>query len=353
MADSVDKVRALIPSPITTVVICRNQIETVDDPQCDVDIEDIDKSAMFSTYVGDVCPATNMQTFHDSQYIQIQDGYNFLQQRDDEEEWKWFPFYETPTMQSPQALLIAPPIADTFDINYLHKLLSNYKSLDKLLSNNQTLTKDIVSCIFEYLPFTFPIFISCTSIFRGRGDFTHWTYPYTKSKGWMLEYLRKCEQIFDEKEDSFYVSDWFLMKDDAPVDFRNKSDWIDRHSDLLLQFKHDEQSMQRVWNEPTLIARKETKRLDQAIVDRNDVGGSYWLSMQWKKEDADTEWFADRIEAIADGQQFSSRIGGSGGIKSRCYYQTNGSFAGKYLPMSVLSVCCNCKMLQDISSGSI
>eukprot|EP01084_Bolivina_argentea_P249325 417321_1 len=351
-------IKELIPPPTLTVVICKNHVETVDDPS----LNNPKKSSLSSTYVGDVCPAL---ATNNHEYIKVQNGYGFSPINSlikDSKQWEWLPLYDKANkIKIPQTLLIKPPIKETIDCNYLTNLISNYKSLNQLLDNNtdkirnkNNLTDDIISLIFCYLPFTFPIFISCTSLYRGRGDYTHWTYPYTKSKGWILKYLQTCENTFNNNEHCYYISEWYLMKDDAPVDFKNKSDWIDEH-DIVIKYKTDN-NYERKWNEPILITQKQTNKLSEAITDRNNVGGSYWLRMTWNKEDKNTDFFIDNINQI-DGKyknvkSVHSRIGGSCGIKSRCYYQTMGALAGRYLPMSVLNVCCDWNMFNSIMQSN-
>ena len=344
----------LIPSPDTTVVICKNYITVSDEASYDAK-----QTRLPSTYAGDICPALKNNQF--PEFIQIRWGYDFreLIDSDDSSEddqntipWKWSPFFQqiNNTTKKAQILFIQPPIQQTFDHNYLSQLISNYKSLTNLSSfKNHTLSKDIIALIFDYLPFTFPIFISCTSIHRGRLNYTHWTYPYSKSKEWILHYLKKCEKTFNENKDCYYISEWYLMEDDAPIKFQNKDVWrqsVHDKLDLLIDFKQIDKC-ERVWNEPILIARKESNKLCEVIQDRNTVGGSYWLTMGWNKSDENVEWYGDGI--LEDGvDRVYSEIGGSSGIKSRCWYQTIDGIHGKYLPMSVLNVCCNYKMLQNI-----
>ena len=65
-----------------------------------------------------------------------------------------------------------------------------------------------------------------------------------------------------------------LLAHDAPIEFQDKN--VQRQGvydklDLLIDFKQSDRC-QRIWNEPILIARKESNKLDQVIQDRNIVG---------------------------------------------------------------------------------
>ena len=70
------KIQELIPSPITTVIICKNDIHTTDDHS-----KDSKQTELYDVYAGDICPALKSNQF--PQFIQIQDGYDFQQYKND------------------------------------------------------------------------------------------------------------------------------------------------------------------------------------------------------------------------------------------------------------------------------
>ena len=109
------------------------------------------------------------------------------------------------------------------------------------------------------------------------------------------------------------------------LNLRNKDVWrqaVYHKLDLLIDFKENDKC-QRICNEPILIARKESNKLDQVMQDRNTVGGpgSYWLTMGGNKSDEKVGWHGDGV--LKEGiDRVYSEIGGLGGFKSRCWYQT-------------------------------
>lgn len=58
---------------------------------------------------------------------------------------------------------------------------------------NMDIHSSLCYLIVEYVPFYFPIFIACSTIFRGRGCFTQFSIPFFHKKDYVLEYFHLLE----------------------------------------------------------------------------------------------------------------------------------------------------------------
>ena len=261
----------------------------------------------------------------------------------------------------PQILFIKAPISCNANNNYLPALQTNIQNIHEAIINSRIFSAEICNEILQYLPFTFPILISCTSVYRGRSSWTHFTYPFTKRKDKIIKYWYECGQIFDAMDDCEYVFDFYLMKDDVPMEAATKSRDIARDANAHIPYTYDANTFERVYSAPLLICRDRANSLKELSA-VNDVGGSLWCTIEFNCQH-DAEWSEDVIEELdidwldCQEKKLDVRIGGSSGIKSRAWFQVymeNQTNPGKpmlqkkYLPMVVVSVELGASALQSL-----
>eukprot|EP01084_Bolivina_argentea_P260983 440903_1 len=338
---SLQEIQKLLKSPADTMVLCNNKIKGIKSKNGDPTSNEAKRIILddYDMYSGDVIPGKKSKHYPD--YAEVKDPYGY---KDDEPD-VFVPFYIN---NNAQLLHIKPPIKCDSNYNYFPELIVSIQTIYKTMLNSHCLTKELVYEIMQYLPFTFPILVSCTSIFRGRSNWTHFTYPFTKSKGEIIDHMKQCGKIFDSMNDCSYIVEFYLMKDDVPIEYNGWSDGIYQKS-ISISYKYDMNTLQRIYNKPELICKDKTNTLND-IMRMNDVGGSFWFSI-WLNKQNNAEWCQDTINNLDIFEdtinnfdfEIETEIGGSCGIKSRCWFQLNKNglcalLRQKYLPMVVINV---------------
>eukprot|EP01083_Nonionella_stella_P095968 269571_1 len=347
--------KPLILDRIETAVLCRNKMKIISAPDGDP-TSDNAKNDAWDAHAGDICPAAKSEQY--PQFVQVKDGYNYQHSGRNEitTSNQFISLYHESQSSTdrPQILFIKPPLPCNINNNYLNELPQGIQQTYEAMVESNRLTKELLYEILQYLPFKFPIFISCTSIYRGRGSWTHFTYPYTKSKGYMIDYIKQCGNTFDAIDDCQYEVDFYVMEDDVAI--IPTGTWTDvaDNRDVEIPYHYDTSSYERVWNEPILTYRARAQQIKD-IIRVNDVGGSFWLHVHCPQDKENVEVFEENIkklnidvENIQNNASPYAEIGGSCGIKSRCWYQTFSVLQGKFLPMTVVSVTCGSTLLRQI-----
>eukprot|EP01084_Bolivina_argentea_P260412 439753_1 len=325
--------RKFIPEPVHRVILCKNHIKTINQNLND---NSINKVSADARYVGDVLTAKKEKDAfwynHNGGTIETDGGY--LRFRDED---KFL-----------QILFIEHPLKFSINYNYLHKLKNNKKELLENLKKSIdfiAVTESILHEIMSFLPIKFPIFVSTTTLFRGRTSFTHFTYPHSRSKHNTLTYLKQCEDLFDSKNNWHYIAEYYLMIDDTTesLNIYNKQNDLCLYNDVKLDLQYDNKTLSRKYNEPILVAKRESNKLSD-FMHRNPGGGSMWLKVKWTEQDIDFEEIkkhndiAHLIPSLVDG--LNSEIGGDSGRKSRNWHQTlYGKIERKFLPVTVINIC--------------
>eukprot|EP01083_Nonionella_stella_P137553 418532_1 len=334
---SLKELEDLLVVPVNTAVLCRNKMGILQLDPTSQKMTKADRDS-WDAYAGDVCAGYQSKIYPD--FAHVCDGYRYDHSGPNEiaDSKSFISLFRQEQSAAPQILFIKPPIQCSINNNYFHALIQGVRTTYESMIESNRLTKELMYEILQYLPFKFPILITCATINRGRHNWTHFTYPYTKSKGYIINYMRKCASVFDKMDDCEYEVEFHLMKDDVPMQYKDYRDSIYSRRELCIPFKHDPNTFERVFNPPILICKAKAKEMKQ-IIDLNHVGGSYWLSVFCPKDSENVEWFNAKGVTIKP-TTMRARIGGSCGIKSRCYYQTNDAFRGKFLPMTVVNITC-------------
>ena len=283
-----------------------------------------------SIYIGDVRNVKEIDYEQQSVKLGYGDGNHDIKFFEDQDDNK-----------APQILKIYPPLPS--NINYLHEMQESNAYINRIKSSVsgviKNLSEEMVNEIISFLPIKFPIFISCGTILRKPGQFTHFSYPYSSRKDKIIDHLAKCEEFFESgnrAKHCYYSIEFYIMPNDITNQWKTVPDAVitsNQNSGIHVEFGYDKDTLSRKYNEPILIAKKEGNKLE-SMMHRNNVGGSLWMEIEWD--------IYEILKTVNDENKIEIRIGGGGGKKSRNYFQVNGAdLKSDYIPMTIINVCCS------------